>query len=131
MLYSRLFIAAQCLKTSTQTSISADALMASFGKYPLNRNDTGSKDREIASYTLHPDYNYQRFSDDADLAILTLKTRVEFSRTIKPICMWYGSIDLESAIGIEGYVIWKDPYTQESRMMKAPIVSQVKLSLFQ
>jgi len=130
MLYSRLFIAAHCLKSSVQT-ISPDVLIASFGKYPLNRNDTGSKDREIASYTLHPDYNDRSISGDSDLAILTLKTPIEFSRKIKPICMWYGSIDLQSVVNMVGYVIWKEAFfTQESLMMKAPIVSQVKLSLF-
>ncbi|GAB1861507.1 Serine protease gd [Camponotus japonicus] len=116
--------AAHCLMTFTQ-SVSPDTLMASFGQYLLNRNEAGSLNREIAYFTLNPDYNSSSISGDSDLAILTLKTRVEFSHTIKPICMWYGSIDLQSVVNMSGYIVWwEEPYTQEPRMIKAPIVSQ-------
>lgn len=116
--------AASCLKSSTE-SFSPDALMASFGKYLLNQNETGTEYREIAYFTLHPDFNFSSISGDADLAILTMKTPVEFSSTIRPICMWYTSDNLQKVVDKTGYIVWwKEPFTEEPRMAKAPIVSQ-------
>ncbi|EFN68358.1 Serine protease gd [Camponotus floridanus] len=115
--------AASCLKTTE--SFSPDALMASFGKYLLNQNETGTEYREIAYFTFHPDFNSSSTSGDADLAILTMKTPVEFSPTIRPICMWYTSVDLQKIVDKTGYIVWwKEPFTEEPRMLKAPIVSQ-------
>jgi len=130
------FIAAHCLKLDDQSNIPPSAILASLGRYRLkNWNEAGSLNREIASYTLHPDYNHQ-ISADSDLAILTLRTSIEFSPTIKPICMWYDSIDLQSVVNKTGYVVgWgKDEfgnsYVEEPQMSKESIVSQVKLSPF-
>ncbi|GAB1861506.1 Serine protease gd [Camponotus japonicus] len=111
--------AARCLKMMT------DTLMAiSFGQYRLTRDKIGFLKREIASYTLHPDYNSSSDSGDSDLAILTLKTPVDFSPTIKPICMWHGSIDLQS-VNMTGYIVWWNKLNNQGpRMIKAPIVSQ-------
>jgi len=143
MLYLRLFIslfiAARCLSLDGQMNISPNAILVSLGRYRLfSWNEAGSLNREIASYTLHPDYNYRSISGDSDLAILTLKTPVEFSPTIKPICMWYTSADLQRVVNKTGYVVgwgfgnvaWNESYVYEPRMVKAPIVSQVKLSPF-
>jgi len=131
------FFAAHCFKLNAPTNIPPSAMLASLGRYRLkNWNEAGSLNREIASYTLHPDYNHQSANGDSDLAILTLRTPVEFSPSIKPICMWYDSIDLQSIVNKMGYIVgWgKDefgnPYVQEPRMAKVQIVSQVKLSPF-
>ncbi|EFN68362.1 Serine protease gd [Camponotus floridanus] len=122
--------AAHCFKLDAQTNIPPSAMLASLGRYRLQEwHEAGSLNIEIASYTLHPDYNHGG-SGDSDLAILTLRTPVEFSPRIKPICMWYDSIDLQSVVDKAGYVVgWgKDelghPYVQEPRMAKVPIVSQ-------
>ncbi|GAB1861510.1 Serine protease gd [Camponotus japonicus] len=125
--------AARCLSLDGQMNISPNAILVSLGRYRLfSWNEAGSLNREIASYTLHPDYNYRSISGDSDLAILTLKTPVEFSPTIKPICMWYTSADLQRVVNKTGYVVgwgfgnvaWNEPYVYEPRMAKAPIVSQ-------
>ncbi|EFN68359.1 Serine protease gd [Camponotus floridanus] len=122
--------AAHCFKLDAQTNIPPSAMLASLGRYRLQEwHEAGSLNIEIASYTLHPDYNHGG-SGDSDLAILTLRTPVEFSPRIKPICMWYDSIDLQSVVDKAGYVVgWgKDElghaYVQEPRMAKVPIVSQ-------
>lgn len=108
-------------------------MLVSLGRYQLrNWHEAGSVNMEIASYTLHPDYIHQE-SGDSDLAILTLRTPVEFSPTIKPICMWHGSSDLQSAVNKIGYVVgwgrdeFGNPYVAEPRMAKVPIVSQVRI----
>ncbi|XP_029666346.1 serine protease gd-like isoform X1 [Formica exsecta] len=122
--------AAHCFKLDAQTNIPPSAMLVSLGRYQLRDwHQAGSVNMEIASYTLHPDYIHQE-TGDSDLAILTLRTPVEFSPTIKPICLWYGSTDLQSAINKIGYVVgwgrdeFGNPYVAEPRMAKVPIVSQ-------
>ncbi|XP_050459471.1 serine protease gd-like isoform X2 [Cataglyphis hispanica] len=122
--------AAHCFKLDAQTNIPPSAMLVSLGRYQLrNWHEAGSVNMEIASYTLHPDYIHQE-SGDSDLAILTLRTPVEFSPTIKPVCMWHGSSDLQSAVNKIGYVVgwgrneFGNPYVAEPRMAKVPIVSQ-------
>jgi len=141
MFYTHLFffffIAAHCFKMY-RTNFPPRAMLVSLGRYRLeNWNETGSLRREIASYTLHPDYNHQSANGDSDLAILTLRIPVEFSPSIKPICMWYGSIDLQSVVNKIGYVVgwgrhdeYGNTYVDGPRMSKMQIVSQVKLSPF-
>lgn len=109
-------------------------MVVSLGRYRLRDFlEAGSVNMEIARYTIHPDYLHQE-TGDSDLAILVLRNPVEFSPTIKPICMWNGPIDLQSAINKIGYVVgwgrdeFGNPYLAEPRMAKVPIVSQVKLS---
>ncbi|XP_029666353.1 serine protease gd-like isoform X2 [Formica exsecta] len=119
--------AAHCFKLDAQTNIPPSAMLVSLGRYQLRDwHQAGSVNMEIASYTLHPDYIHQE-TGDSDLAILTLRTPVEFSPTIKPICLWYGSTDLQSAINKIGYVVgwgrdeFGNPYVAEPRMAKVPI----------
>lgn len=125
-----LFIAAHCFKLDTQ-NIPPSAMVVSLGRYQLRDfYEAGSVNMEIARYTIHPDYQE---TGDSDLAILVLRNPVEFSPTIKPICMWNGPIDLQSAINKIGYVVgWGQNefgnLQPEPRMAKVPIVSQVKLS---
>lgn len=107
-------------------------LLVSVGRYRLRDwRERGSVNREVAEYRLHPDYN-RGDSADADLAIIVLRERVEFSAAIKPICLWSGSMSLDSVVGKVGHVVgWGrdelgNPYLQEPRESKSPIVSQVK-----
>lgn len=111
-------------------------MLVSLGRYRLREwYETGSVNREIASYTIHPDYTHQG-TGDSDLAILILRTPVEFSPTIKPICLWSGSITLQSVVNKSGYVVgWGrdelgNPHLAEPRMARVPIVSQVRREIF-
>ncbi|XP_072748640.1 serine protease gd isoform X1 [Anoplolepis gracilipes] len=123
--------AAHCLKLDTsQNNIPPSVLLVSLGRYQLrNWHEQGSVNREISNYILHPDYLHQG-SGDSDLAILILRTSVEFSPTIRPICLWYDSIDLQRVVNKTGYVVgWgRDEfgslYTAEPRITNVPIVSQ-------
>ncbi|KMQ95494.1 serine protease gd [Lasius niger] len=122
--------AAHCFKLDSQRNIPPSAMVVSLGRYRLRDFlEAGSVNMEIARYTIHPDYLHQE-TGDSDLAILVLRNPVEFSPTIKPICMWNGPIDLQSAINKIGYVVgwgrdeFGNPYLAEPRMAKVPIVSQ-------
>ncbi|EZA54024.1 hypothetical protein DMN91_000272 [Ooceraea biroi] len=124
--------AAHCFKLDVQDNVNIppSAMLVSLGRYRLREwYEKGSVNREIASYTIHPDYTHQG-TGDSDIAILVLRTSVEFSPTIKPICLWSGPTILQSVVNKPGYVVgWGrdelgNPYLAEPRMAKAPIVSQ-------
>ncbi|CAL7944456.1 unnamed protein product [Xylocopa violacea] len=106
-------------------------LLVSVGRYQLrNWMEDGSVTREVKQYKIHPDYNADSKSADADLAILSLREKVEFSELIRPICFWSGSTNLEDVVGKIGYVVgwgrdeYGNPYVSEPRQTKSPIVRQ-------
>ncbi|XP_020298985.1 serine protease gd-like isoform X3 [Pseudomyrmex gracilis] len=124
--------AAHCFKVDSQSNVNIppSAMSVSLGRYRLRDfREVGSVNREIASYTLHPDYTHQK-NGDSDLAILVLRTPVTFNPRIRPICMWSGPADLQSVVNKSGYVVgwgrdeFGNAYLAEPRMTRAPIVSQ-------
>ncbi|XP_012221794.1 serine protease gd-like isoform X2 [Linepithema humile] len=123
--------AAHCCKIDqTNHNVPPSVLYVSLGRYRLREwYEPGSVNREIVSYTIHPDYTHMG-NGDSDLAILVLRTPVQFSPTIKPVCMWFGQTNLQSVVNKSGYVIgwgrdeFGNPYLAEPRMTRVPIVSQ-------
>lgn len=102
------------------------------GRFNLRQwRERGAVNREVASYKIHPDYAHTT-TGDSDLAILTLRTPVEFSPFIRPICLWFDSTNLQNVIDKIGSVVgWGEdelghPYTEAPRMARVPIVSQVR-----
>lgn len=129
------FIAAHCFKFNeyTNMNIPASTILVSLGRYRLRDwREVGSINREVANYVLHPDYNHQG-NADSDLAIVILRTPVEFSPRIKPICLWPKTFTLQDVINKLGYVVgwgrdeFGNSYLAEPRMARVPIVSQVRI----
>lgn len=128
------FIAAHCCKIGqTNHNVPPSVLYVSLGRYRLREwYEPGSINQEIVNYTIHPDYTHTG-SGDSDLAILVLKTPIQFSSIIKPICMWFGETSLQSVVNKSGYVVgwgrdeFGNPYLAEPRMARVPIVSQVRI----
>ncbi|XP_011867326.1 PREDICTED: transmembrane protease serine 9-like [Vollenhovia emeryi] len=122
--------AAHCIQLNL-INLSPNELLIVLGRFNLNQwNEAGSVNRTVSSYMIHPDYmrSLSRLSSDSDLAIVTLKTPVEFSPLIRPICLWSQSIDLQNVVNQIGYVVgWgKDEsanYLENPRMVTASIVS--------
>ncbi|XP_058454068.1 serine protease gd-like [Malaya genurostris] len=52
----------------------------------------------------HPEYVYDDDVNDADLATLRLKTPLEYTNFIIPICLWRGDNDLLKIVGQDGIV---------------------------
>lgn len=50
-------------------------------------NEEGSTVRTVKKIHMHPDWNYTSEVWDADLAVLVLKTPVELTSYINPICL--------------------------------------------
>ncbi|XP_011867338.1 PREDICTED: transmembrane protease serine 9-like [Vollenhovia emeryi] len=118
--------AAHCMKLNV-INLSPNELLIVLGRFNLNQwNEAGSVNRTVSSYKIHPDYMHSA-SSDSDLAIVTLKTPVEFSPLIRPICLWSQSIHLQNVVNKIGYVVgWgKDEsanYLENPRMVTASIV---------
>lgn len=122
--------AGHCLKSfESNETILPNVLAVALGRFNLfGFREVGTVNREVASYTIHPDYVHDT-TGDSDLAILNLRRPVEYNPFIKPICLWSGSSDLHDVVRRRGYVVgWgKDEfghrYTDHPRMAIMPIVS--------
>ncbi|XP_071564126.1 serine protease gd isoform X1 [Temnothorax nylanderi] len=127
---THILTAALCLKLTNTNNDTIDhnileVVLGQFGIYLPIRSMTTVK-RKVASYKIHPDFAHTA-TRDSDLAILTLRSRVEFSPFIKPICLWSGSTNLENVVDRTGYIVgWSlDDWTlTKLRTLRVPIVSQ-------
>ncbi|XP_076641281.1 proclotting enzyme [Halictus rubicundus] len=124
--------AAHCFRYKN-TSLPMGAMVVSLGRYKLfNFDEAGSVNREVAGYTVHPDYSSEslKATADADLGIIILRGTVEYTATIKPICIWSGPTSLDYVVHRLGTVVgwgrdeYGNVYVDEPRMIRAPIVSQ-------
>lgn len=80
--------------------VSESAVIVWLGKYDLSvHNELGSQKRNVSEIILHPDWDYNEVKYDADIAIVVMKTSVEFSDTIQPICLPHQSNDEVSGYG--------------------------------
>ncbi|KPU75277.1 uncharacterized protein Dana_GF19315, isoform E [Drosophila ananassae] len=122
----------------------ANEVLVFLGRHNLkNWNEEGSLAAPVDGIYIHPDYNSQLSSYDADIAVIVLKDAVRFNTFIRPACLWSGSSKPEYIVGEHGIVIgWsfdksnttagfqtgmasskKVIDTSIPKMVKAPIVS--------
>ncbi|XP_043267089.1 serine protease gd-like isoform X2 [Venturia canescens] len=121
--------AAHC-KFHKGIDVPASAFIVSLGRYHLHEwREQGSQSLEVLKFRGHPDYG-NPFSADADIALITLRKKVQFTPKIQPLCLWNEPSTLERIVRLSGYVVgWgKDEdghqHLKEPRMAVAPIVSQ-------
>lgn len=75
-------------------------MKALIGKYNLNVEDEfGSVNSLVWEIKIHPDWNFNNQSYDADLSIIVLEKTVMFSDYIQPICLPKQSDNYVSGIG--------------------------------
>jgi len=124
--------AAHCVKLNpySNTTIHANQITVVLGRFNMNQwHESGVINRKVEKIEIHPDYAHASCAD-SDLAILTLKTPVEFNNFVRPICLWSGSTDLQDVVDKTGYVAgWGMrsvllALPEEPRVTKVPIVSQ-------
>jgi len=130
-----LFSAAHCLKVSSYSNdtLRSNVLMVSLGRFSLYHwHENGTLNRQVSGYRIHPDYAHES-NADSDLAILILITPIEYNPFMKPICLWSDPIDLQNVVNKIGYVVrwgqdkFGQPYTSGPRIVRASIVSQVRI----
>ncbi|RZC40314.1 serine protease gd-like, partial [Asbolus verrucosus] len=121
--------AAHCVEQGRKR-IRADTLVFVLGKLNIKRwsLSEGEKIIEAEDIKVHPDY--KPLTSDADIAVAILSEEVQFTRYIRPICLWSESDDLDVVIGQKGKVVgWgrdesNNTMTAEPKQTTIPIVSQ-------
>ena len=58
----------------------------------------------VSEFIIHPEWNATDESYDADLAIALLATKFEYSRFIKPICIWRETNYYSDIVGKKGRI---------------------------
>ncbi|KAJ8921254.1 hypothetical protein NQ315_013726 [Exocentrus adspersus] len=121
--------AAHCVKTENK-KYKPQELLIILGKLNIQKWVPGNGEKMIEPESIHIHPDYESMSSDADIAVLTLSESVEFTKYIRPLCLWSGSNDLNNVVGKEGTVVgWGkdengDLMTAEPRQTSLPIVSQ-------
>ncbi|XP_030379562.1 serine protease gd isoform X2 [Scaptodrosophila lebanonensis] len=84
----------------------ANEVLVFLGRHNLkNWNEEGSLAAPVDGIYIHPDYNSQLSTYDADIAVILLKDEVRFNTFIRPVCLWSGSSKSEYIVGEHGIVI--------------------------
>ncbi|XP_016984195.1 serine protease gd isoform X2 [Drosophila rhopaloa] len=96
---------AHCFKLFSKRYTSNEVLVF-LGRHNLkNWNEEGSLAAPVDGIYIHPDFNSQLSSYDADIAVIMLKDEVRFNTFIRPACLWSGSSKAEYIVGEHGIVI--------------------------
>lgn len=94
-----------------------------------NLNDQDLVTKTISTFITHPDWNPQSEIYDADLALAVLSSPVQFTRFVRPACLYTPGIHPENIVGQMGTLAgWGKVETNEyakdnPRMVTIPIVS--------
>jgi secreted trypsin-like serine protease len=80
-----------------------------------NQYETGKQSHRIESIFIHPDWKPEEESFDADIAIIKLKSSVQLTNFVQPICLWRSDMKLNFQSG----VIAAYGSTDESRKVPA------------
>lgn len=84
----------------------ANEVLVFLGRHNLkNWNEDGSVAAPCDDIFIHPDYDSNLKSYDADIAVIVLKNDVRFNMFIRPACMWSGSTSLDFIVGERGKII--------------------------
>ncbi|RVE49130.1 hypothetical protein evm_006251 [Chilo suppressalis] len=119
--------AAHCvtLKGSNRVA-NKNTLTVYLGKHNLRTSVDGVQIRLVSHVLKHPEYNassYQR-----DIAILTLRERVQFTEWVQPACLWPDNdLSLKNIVGRKGSVVgWgfddTGVATEELSLVEMPVV---------
>lgn len=81
--------AAHCFQNKEQVEIvPARILTAYLGKFDLdNAYEQHSESSRITQIIIHPDWKPDHLSYDADIAIVVLRDKIEFTPHIRPVCL--------------------------------------------
>lgn len=121
--------AAHCMKISNKVH-RFEKVFLRLGSHNIQQwtQMSGSKTVGVSGIAVHPDYRPE--SSDGDIALVTMSEAVDFTKIIRPICLWSGRYVLDDVVGQLGTVVgWgKDELnnliTPEPKQIRLPIVSQ-------
>lgn len=64
-----------------------DDIYAYIGRFDLTANEVHSQQVDIKKIIIHPNWSTNDIRYDADISILMLKRRVEFTEYVQPVCL--------------------------------------------
>nr|XP_018912780.1 PREDICTED: venom protease-like isoform X1 [Bemisia tabaci] len=97
--------AAHCFLPRGEKPLTVKGLIVKFGAINLSDNDKdGSKPDyvPVAKITAHPLFKPESISEGYDIAVLTLKRKVQFSELVRPVCLPHKNIFFTNK-DFEGY----------------------------
>lgn len=122
--------AAHCFRSSGK-QYTASEVVIFLGRYNIMKwMEEGSRISEVDSIYVHSEYMKNDQSFDADVAVVLLKSRVEYNEYIRPICLWEGSDNINDVVGESGTIVgWGrdgngNVVTPEPHKINIPIVSE-------
>ncbi|XP_044764054.1 serine protease gd-like isoform X2 [Coccinella septempunctata] len=121
---------ASCLKFYKSDLVKQNDILLVFGKSNLRQWAAKSDAvvRTVAAVDVNPEYT--QYSGHGDMALLTLQQPVQYSASIRPICLWKGSPDVQEVINRYGTVAgWgKDEnqveFSTNAKKVQMPVVSE-------
>ncbi|KAJ8712869.1 hypothetical protein PYW08_008173 [Mythimna loreyi] len=125
--------AAHCLQLGSWFVTPVGDVTVKIGVHSLNDpNDKLTVTRKLVARYIHEDYN--PFTLENDILILTLEKSVRFNNYIRPACLWGGDTKLSRVVGATGIVAgWGKRSVEDNRgqldepqMVRAPIVSNIE-----
>lgn len=98
--------AAHCIreKRSSQTK---NPLESTFymGKYNLQSfDDVGLVSSGVERFVVHPNWNPYSEKYDSDIGIVVLAKKIQFSKTIRPVCLWRSERNHADLVGSKGVI---------------------------
>lgn len=80
-------------------------LLLFMGKYSLLQwNEEGLEKRSAKRFMIHPEWNQYRNDYNGDIALVQTDSPVQYSKSIRPICLWNVGPDLSRVVGQTGIV---------------------------
>ncbi|XP_055913095.1 serine protease gd [Eupeodes corollae] len=106
LISSRIVISSAHCFYSNKRRYSPNEVLVFLGRHNLkNWSEEGSLAASCDDIFIHPDYDSQLKSYDADIAVVVLKSEVRFNAFIRPACMWSSSTDTQYIEGERGIVV--------------------------
>lgn len=84
--------------------VKKENLVLVLGKHNIKTWALRSTIRDIKTIYVHPDFNTP---GDADVAILSMTQTVEYTRTLRAVCLWTEEDRLENIVTTKGTVVGK------------------------
>ncbi|KAJ8958023.1 hypothetical protein NQ318_002027 [Aromia moschata] len=128
--------AARCVQYYKVQVVKTEDILFVFGKNDLSHWATnGAITRGAVKVQVHPYFLENWKSAHGDVAVVTLDKPLKYSKTIRPVCLWGDSAELDPVVNKKGTVAaWgadeKSSLAEQVTVLKArhveiPIVSQV------
>lgn len=118
--------AAHCVMINDRRR-SPNEILISLGRYSNSRWGGAKSVEKIESIIMHEDFQRKDHMFDADIAVLIVRARVEYTKFVRPICLWNDQMNNKNATSdiedVEGsIVIWSKDSNENFASIKPQII---------